>query len=474
MPFNLLFLMKIGILSRLTGFGFLFLAGGGLALGQHSVGELSDIGFTSLQGRLGLAMPTGEGVSVSQIEGSDGGLYRPDTALFPGQNFLFPSGGSTGASWHASAVGQFLYGPSSLAPDIGKTGEVITSYEANHWLQSGGLRFGTPSLLPNVEGNDVQNHSWIGSLGSVDEDVEALRRMDYMIQRDDFVAVFGLNNGSFNPVPSLMAGAYNGITVGLSSGNHSTGTSPVEGARTRPDIVVPTNATSWATATVSSAAALMIETARATPALANGDKSEVVKAVLMAGASRNEPEFAGGWNNTVIQPLDPVYGAGELDVDRSERILSSGEHDSSTTVTLPSTGWDFATASSGVTGTYFFEITESSEVGAALVWNRIIVATDTQPGIGTDYEFDATLADLNLRLFTATGFTLGTEVDASLSTIDNVELISISELAPGRYAWQVTSDTAGTDYSLAWIAIPEPALSALLTLSIFPLFRRRR
>ncbi len=436
---------------------------------QLSSTALEDIGFTALEERLGVDTPTGDGVSVSQIEGLvDSTYYRPDTTAFSGKTFTFPSGGSTTASWHATTVGQYLYGTSSLAPDI----ENITSYSATNWLQTGFLRTTQTNQLPAVETNDIQNHSWVGTTGDTATDQEILRRLDYAIQRDDFVAVIGLNNGSSTSVPSLLAGSYNGITVGLSNGEHSRGGSTVEGTLTRPDIVVPTSATSWATATVSSAAAVLIETARDS-GYTNGDNSEVIKAVLLAGASRSETEFTTTWSHTSTEPLDAVYGAGELNIDQSQQILSGAESDASTTVVLPSTGWDLGTTGTTVSY-YYFNLAEDSQLSGVLTWNRIITATDTQAGPSVSYTLTSELANLDLKLYTAAGLLTGTEVAISVSTDSNVELI-YEMLASGDYVWQITSDTSNIDYGFAWqaISIPEPSITGLLAVSVI-FFRRKR
>lgn len=458
----------------------------GLAYGQLTPAQKDDIGLTALQSRLGSGAPDGSGISATQVEASVSAtplIYRPDAGQFSGKTFQYPSGGSATPSGHATTVGQYFYGSSAVAPGIGDSPEEIRVFEANDFIGSGFLRNGNNQLLPAVESNDIQNHSWVGELSSTASNVEATRRLDFAIQRDDYVATIGLNNGSGTAVPSLLAGSFNGITVGRSDGNHSQGGTMLDGGlRTRPDLVVPVGATSWGTPTVGGAASLLLESARSTPGSGNAERSFVVKSLLMTGASRTEPEFAGGWSNTTSSPLDPVYGAGELDVDRSHRIFEGGEQNAAGAAVVASTGWDEGQASATVPQTYFFDLSPGStsfQVAASLVWNRDVEAVDNGNFFSPDYTFDATLADLNLRLFTANGFTLGTEVAASLSGTQNVELIDVMGLAAGRYAWQVTSDTAGKEYGLSWYAeglepIPESSTGFLVVMGSLLAFRRRR
>ena len=465
--------------------------GGGAVHAQLTTTQKDDIGFTDLQLKLGGNTPTGEGISVSQVEAREdkdgsGSIapaeYRPDPNVFTDKNFVYGSGGSTGVSNHATKVGRYFYGTSSLASDIGVAPERVTVYDASGFLQSNFLKTGDSTALPAVETNDVQNHSWIANSVNATFDVEALRRMDYAIQRDDFIATFGLNNGSGTTVPNLMAGAYNGIVVGRSDGEHSRGGTTVDGGfRTKPDIVVPTSATSWAAPTVGGAAALLLETARSTPALSDASKSVVVKSLLLTGATRDEPEFAGAWSHTSTQPLDAVYGAGELNVLHSHDILVQGQQNATGAATVSSSGWDLGNSSATVPQLYFFDLDTADstfEIAASLVWNRNIIPEDGQAGQGTDFTFEANLANLNLRLYSASGFALGSELMASISDDFNVELIVADGLAPGRYAWEVSSGTTGTEYGFSWnvegiTAVPEPS-TLILTLGWVLVFYRRR
>ena len=275
------------------------------AFAQLNATQKADIGFTALQSQLGASMPLGIGVSVTIVEAPDGsGNYRVNTAdpELTGKTFQFPSGGSTGASSHATTVGKYLFGTQSLAPRIGATvdGSTVANYETNNWLGGGFLNTGNPSLLPNVETRKLVSQSWVGAAGNTTTDTEILNRADYAVQRDGTIATYALNNGSSTTVPALMASSYNGIVVGLSNGNHSRGTTTINGSgRQKPDIVVPTELTSWATPTVSSAAGLLVQTANQTSGLANGSRQQVAKSLLMAGNTKTGANLpvTRSWSN---------------------------------------------------------------------------------------------------------------------------------------------------------------------------------
>ncbi|MFM8986981.1 MAG: hypothetical protein ACKONH_13185, partial [Planctomycetia bacterium] len=152
----------VGVLVALLAAGLTV----GPAFGQLDATQKADIGFTALQSRLGGSMPLGIGVSASIVEGAlVSGEYRVDTSdpQLTGKTFVFPSGGNTGASWHATTVGKYLFGTESLAPRVGATvdGSTVANYEVNNWLQSGFLNVQSSALLPNVETRKLVNHSWV-------------------------------------------------------------------------------------------------------------------------------------------------------------------------------------------------------------------------------------------------------------------------------------------------------------------------
>ena len=109
----------------------------------HAQDWKADVGYTSLQARLGGATPTGAGIAITQIEAPAGGvaplyIYRPNPAVseFTGKTFTLECGtcNNTDTSSHATTVGSYLYGNvTSLAPGI----TTIGANEANNWLNPG-------------------------------------------------------------------------------------------------------------------------------------------------------------------------------------------------------------------------------------------------------------------------------------------------------------------------------------------------
>ncbi len=402
--------------------------------------------MTALLAELGGSAPTGASVGVSQVEGIVDAGYVADSAHpeMTGKTFTLKSG-ATGASGHATNVGQNWYGTNGVAPGITQ----IDAYEAGNWLQPGFLQFGNSSLAPNVESRRIQNHSWIYTDPNQSVNEEILRRFDYAIQRDGFVAVVGVNNGNQNPLPALMAQSYNSISVGIPGGNHSAGLTTSDTAgRIKPEIVSPSlfNGVSYSCGVVSGAAALLLQKADATPALVNARTNpEVIKALLLAGAIKTP---FPNWSRTPTQPIDLIFGAGQLNIQNSYHLIVAGEQAPSSSVTVSNRGWDFATTTAGA-NRYFFDVPSGfalTNFSVALTWNRKIV--DSNPGPGLTMQ--VSVANLNLNLYSATNFAVGALVDSSVSTNQNIEHIYKTNLNAGRYVLEVTNDTTGTDYALAW------------------------
>jgi hypothetical protein len=422
--------------------------------GPAAADVFDDIGFTALKARLGAATPTGAGYGVGQIEAEESaGNFGPNTSNpdFSGKTFT-PQSGPFGASGHATTVGLALYGNvGSIAPGVTN----IFVWSAGNWATTGFLRTnqsGQPPLVPPA-GMRIFNHSWIGSFGSTFLDNDALRRFDFQVQRDNVFAVCGTNNGAGSPASALVGYGFNQITVGLASGNHCNALTPtgLDGqGRRKPEIVAPAGFTSFSTPIVGAAAAVLFQTTDLDAGLVvnpNADRAIVIKSVLLAGTTHRP-----GWSNgavasgpnrgTTSTPLDPLYGADLLNIDRSHMILTGQEQNGSTSVpTAPNVGergWDYIAAPAANTSTWYrFRVFEvADELSVLATWNR---------SVATNFG-SWSLMDFDLQLWRVSGSSLATLVGdpglgffaggnvTSTSTIDNVEHLYVTGLAPGEYA----------------------------------------
>jgi hypothetical protein len=439
-----------------------------------------EIGYNQLAAELGNNLPRGAGVSVTHVEADENGEYAPSdvthptSGVFAGKAFSLESGPSA-LSGHAFRVGSFIYGANtnaalgdaSVAPSAGLApNNVIDSFSSDDWLADGFLKPGL--AVPVVEPNAVSNHSWINYTdpGSPAEDLnDLLRRLDFSIERDDYLCVAGLNNGVASAVPELLAGGYNVLAIGLTDGNHSTGVTPagLDGpGRVKPDLVAPLNRTSWATAVVSSCGAMLFSHAASTPGLGDGTRAEVLRALLLAGATKSE---FPGWANSGTRPLDAHFGAGEVNVRRSYRLLVGGSHGPGSSQLVPLTGWDFAPGlTAGSQRTYAFRIPQNglgADVSIALTWNRRVGGA----AAGRLDEPVPQLPELDLFLHQSQNFSLGNVVASSRSgtagsVAHNIEHIYLTGLPAGEYTLRVTNaptESFTSDYALAWLVVPAPA-----------------
>ncbi len=387
----------------------------------------------------GISVPTGLGVSVTQVEALEAtNAYMPNTAdsQFTGKTITdVASGGIT--SSHATVVGKNLYGnTSSMAPSIAD----IEVYEANDWLNNQGWQSGDPF----VETNQLQNHSWVGFSSSN----VATARMDYAVVRDGFLPIAGLYNANYgeqtipSDIPEIYGSMYNGITVGVSAGTHRTGvTSATDGpGRIKPEIVAPNTYTSFATPYVTAAAAMLIESAGAD---ADAKRQQVLKAILIAAADK--APFAG-WDQTTLRPLDDIYGAGQLDVYEGYFIQQAGKQVAGSTI--DERGWNFTSLESGGSHAYNLFVPNGftlRNLSALITWNRTV--TRTRRGNFISYTPND-LANLSLTLTQQpSGIT-----QTSNSPVDNIEHIwrdSSNALSAGNYSLTVSTDLAA-DYAIAW------------------------
>ena len=428
----------------------------------------NDIGYSDLQTLLGVNTPTGAGVNVLQAE-AGGTVYAPDTAnlQFAGKTFTLPGAASISPSGHATGVGSKFYGSNAMASGINN----ITSYEANAWMQS--LLYSSVSAPPN--GSRIANHSWVGNGNTASDTGLLLRLVDRQVQRNEFIQVVGMANSP--SVNALLSSAYNVIAVGRASGNLDYGSETIDSVyvagRTRPDLVAPESTTSAATPEVASAAALLIETGHkggltlskgstsitGVGTVYNAERSETIKAALMAGADRATNNQLGtgdiiDYRSTGHQTgngLDNRFGAGQVNVLHSYQIIAGGEQNSqedggTNAGAISLNGFDYDNSfggyfSSNKTATYKFDASNDSKLSASLVWN-ISVTNDAYLSTG--------LRNLNLELFDVTAQTTSA---FSSSTLDNTENLWVDLVIGHNYELKVKSGESGNfswDYALAW------------------------
>lgn len=436
----------------------------------------SDVRYTDLLARLGASAPTGAGIGVGQVEANEGSNFTPDQSLSEFAGTAFTVSGTSAASWHATEVGKAFYGNSlSIAPGITN----VWCWSASPFVTSSYLKLGSGSAVAPLTpptGLRVFNHSWIGSFGSTTNDNEALRRLDFSINRDQLTVVAGVNNGAGSAGQPMMAYAFNGIAVGLPNGAHSNSLTPtgIDGPnRRKPDIVAPGQFTSFATPVVGAAAALLWDTADSHPSTVgnvNAARAITVKAALLAGAQHrtgwsNGAPASGSTKGITATPLDPLYGADLLDINRSHLIFTGGE---ATGFAAPQAstferhaGWDYIPTVVSNTSVYWsFRMHQAvDEVSVVATWHRLVATNFTAWN----------MQDLDLKLWklvggvpTSISGAAGAGVYASgnvesNSTIDNVEHLYIRNLAAGDYVLELKRKT-GTQTALpvcvAWY-IPE-------------------
>jgi autotransporter-associated beta strand protein len=451
-------------------------------------GIKEDVGLVTLQTMMGYA-PTGAGVRVSMTEAVVNGGYTPMTDLpdFAGKHFEFRSG-AAGNSAHATWVAQNFFGLStSIAPGI----EVIELYDANDYLTDGFLNAADPTNNPRTspQNSRVGNHSWISNGGSINGMLDVLQREDWMIERDEFIQVVGVNNGEVNTNP-IVSNALNVIAVGRTDGQHAINTLPLggiySGYRTRPEIVAPMAVTSISTPVVAAASALLVNLGHTAPYLSDGsvtpsrfpgttvyhaETSEVVKATLLAGASRlafNSTDgsalvdYRADVSRQANNGLDKRFGAGQLNVHNSFSIVMEGEQNSRAdgrNENVHAAGFDYdphfgGANGSNSSGVYDFTAGWTGQtLTATLAWNARIDIEQVKLG---EYANAGTLYNLDLSLFDTTTGT-PTLVASSTSGNQNTENIWTSLVGGRRYRLEVTRASAQTpfdwDYGLAWSTV---------------------
>ncbi len=423
-------------------------------------GYRTQVGYDQLTQEFGAALPTGSNLVLMQAEAANtAGAWAPSaTGEVAGVAITFPysTTAPTAVSAHANIVAVNLLGRStSLLPAAPSLLSCLAGAYRNASLNVGNF------TAPIRATWDVENHSYAGNATTYNGN--ALQQLDFRIARDLTTVVVALENGTA-AVPPLYGNAYNTITVGVSSGAHSRGGTTLEGSgRLKPDLVAPAGYTSYATPMVASAAGLLISEAKRTTALAAAKDPRVIKALLLAGATKEEFPT---WSATPTSPLDPIYGAGELHIGNAYRNLRAGRQPTGNALRSLS-GWDCAKTTTS--SLYFFQVPagQKLDLSVALAWHRELTTSD-------HWSFSGTLPDLALRLRQSSAtFAKGTILAESNSPIDNVEHLWRTALPAGYYALEVAGPV-GITYGLAWhgtgagAAAPgplAPTATALPTLS---------
>ena len=462
-------------------------------------GYKNDIGFEALKAAPGFEVPDGSTIPlVTQTEAAtlvdhdDDGLTSkikvwmpdPNHPEFSGKTIVNRSGSLPYYSGHATGVGLNFYGAKrSMTPGI----TVVESYLADHWLGPGFL-ISDSLIKPLYTPSRIANHSWVASMNGKNSDI--LRRIDWVVSTDETIQVVG----PCRPGNPLLGSAFNTIAVSGGSGESGQGTVEVDavytGARTCPQLVAPLRTASSAAPVVASAAALLIALGHGDPGLStdpvrrrtadrngaavyNAERSEVIKAALMAGADRATHNAAAGLAGAAditdyrakpihqaANGLDRRYGAGQVDIASSYRIIAAGEQNS--IEDLPASagaigpyGFDYDPAFGGEGGSnpvasyYFKVIGDSSHLFATLAWNIVIAA-----GAGQNFPGTATLYDLDLFLLDVTGAGEPRQMAASTASADNTENLGVELQKGHRYMLQVKPGTGQApfnwDYALAW------------------------
>jgi hypothetical protein len=425
------------------------------ASAEARAAERDPVGVHAAHRRLGRHVPVGRDVVIGQIEGEPQ-RYMPNwnDQRFGRVTFIRRSGESE-VFGHATQTAREMLGPNGLAPGV----RVAHFFAANHWMDRY-LRVN--SAEPPIDDLPrVLNHSWIGP--AVPGVEQVLARVDYQIDRRGVVMCVGVNNGRGSAVPAMLASAHNVISVGVASGNSSGGETTVAGeGRSKPEVVAPRNLTSTATPVVTAIVARLLEAADRMPEAyrARAQRPEVIKAALMAGAVK-----PAGWAPEEGRPMDRHLGAGVVHLDRSLRVLEAtpSEPDGQAS---PNAGWDYRSLQRGGRAVYRFELDEPiSDVSVLLTWHRRVTGVVVQHPQERRPVWAGLprTANFNLRLVRITDAGVET-VASSASAVDNVELVHVVELTPGRYAIEVTRthDEHADDwaYAVAWRSDAGPAQAA--------------
>jgi hypothetical protein len=339
-------------------------------------------------------------------------------------------------SGHADTVGDIFYG---LAGGVATNIAHVDNYDANFYVTNYVF-----NLVPAPAASIVNQSFTFNTLDVADQQAIDSAYDDYS---ETFGTLFvsAADNFGYSPTVCAPGTSYNCISVGAyANGTYYNSIGPtIDNGRCKPDITAPSEETSYSTAQVSGAAALLMQAELRGDG--GGDTNSAsdmrtIKALLLNGAIK-----PSDWTNIAPSPLDYRYGAGVLNVFNSYKQLAGGKNSYivSTNISNGSphpptgdigticvlSGWDFNTNSSATNfdgvNHYYFNVSNGLSgaqftATATLVWNRQLGETN--------------INNLGLYLYDALSSNL---VACSTSLVDNVEHIWLPQLPQGRYDLQV-------------------------------------
>ena len=420
--------------------------GSGVEIGVIDVHQ-ADLGHPALSGSYlgGLNFAKGQGWIADHATAVAGAAVSQD----PNRMGVAPGAGF----WTAQTANRASRNPDSQAQPLA----------AETFAQGLGILNGNPAEVLTLS---------IGFLGSTTAADQWSLALDHVAATEGTTVVVAVGNDGPNPssIPGPPGAAYNILSVGATGGTGAawsddyTQIAPYSSrgetsdGRSKPDIVAPgtflelptilpadgwteTSGTSFAAPLVAGGVALMIDLG---DDIGLDTDPKVVKAVLM-----NSADKLPGWNNTPTSPLDPDFGAGQMNLEEAFHQYTAGEQEVGSVTGL---GWDHAILSGATPNTYTIDtpVDAGASMTATLTWNRD-VSTNTD-NINTAIYSAAALENLELFLYDTTD--LAIPVASSISLVDNVEHLSLTAPGSGSYLLEVREAGGAvlspTSYSLAW------------------------
>lgn len=389
-----------------------------------------------------------------------GGTKLVSSGTFNGITFHALDAVTNTLSSHASAVGGSIFG----------AGSVGNPYVTNVYSASADTFFtGTINGQVGVSNNGpvpghfdggakVINNSYVAFDTS---NLDTLRRLDFMINRDDVAFVASATNTGPLAGNYLVWSAFNSIAVRGDLDGFDPSGSP---GKKHADLG-SSGHTSFTAAAVSGQAVGLWGNAQAA-GQTNAQHGVVVRSLIMAGADKTT------YTRQTANNLDTQWGAGQPNYNASLAMLQAGEQpllgvsggNITGTITNNLKGWTFGAVTSGTQKAVIFHAADPIDgLTASLNWN----VNSSQP---TGSTIDTTNAGtifpdlaLELRPITFSGgqYVLGaspTDItlksNATGASNDNVEyLYSTSILPAGDYAFLITGGTSTTSVGFSYSVI---------------------